>query len=351
MTGIALAAALLSAGACGGERRMGEHVDGGAAGSDGAAPIDAGPGLDGGGSLDGGGGSDGGGGATDAGPDCDPEPGSESVGAYCDLFELAVIDDGAGAVRARLTGRVGPDGVPDGSCAVVDEVEVREGDTTIGTLDGGGPFTTHDQYAVIAQDTALPEMISRCDGDADRFGGFGLIIRGRMDGGTFEARCADAEGGSRWPPALVITCHENVDEPPFGAYTSVDSYGAFTYSTVDVTVPHGSGGALTSVDGTIRVIPHADSWSSVVVPDPFDVTGMDGSVHEGSAPLPGTYTQLLLSKDEDIFGTDLCPPPDTGEPGPAYEPPPVMLIRVTGTSERGPYSTEALADYCTRTGA
>lgn len=361
VTGLALAGVLLLGAACGGgERRMAAYDSGPGAG-DGSPGVDAGPGVDGGPGLDGGGtGSDGGGtgtdggGGVDAGPACEPTAGAAEVEGYCDDFELALIDDGTGGVTARLTGRVRPDGLADGGCATIDEIEVQQGGSTIGTLSGIGAFSVHDHNGVLARTEALPEMTARCADDAERFGGFGFIVRGRMDGGTFETRCADAEGGSRWPPALVVTCHENVDEPPFGGYAMVEHLSAggssFLFTTFDLTVPHGSGGALLTADDTVRVIAHADPWSSFLVPDPFDISGFDTSVSEGSAPLPGTYSQVYMTRDGDSLGMDLCPPPDT-DPGDDWEAPPVMLVRITGTGERGAYSTEAYVDYCTRTGS
>jgi hypothetical protein len=192
-------------------------------------------------------------------------------------------------------------------------------------------------------------MVARCGGDDERFGGFGLVVRGRVDGGTFEARCADAEGGGRWPPALRITCHENVDDRPFSSYASINSGGGFTFADISISVPHGPGGALTHVDDTIHVIPHAYPFGGAVVPDPFDRSGFATSVYESTGPVPGPYTDVRLSAMEDPFGLELCPFADTMPmPGPEYEPPPVMLLRITGTSERGAFSTEAYLDYCQR---
>lgn len=343
---VALAATLLLMTACGDP-----------AGTDaGAPPGDAGSGPSDGGALDGatpptdgGPPSDGGGPGIDAGPGpaCTPTAGSTTASAYCDLFHLALIDDGSGAVEATLTGRVSPNGLPDEGCAVVDEVEIQEGGTTIGTMTGVGAYAPGDQRAVLARGPALSEMTARCAGDEGRFGGFGFIVRGHMDGGTFEARCADAEGGGRWPPALVVSCHENVDAASFTAYASIDGAGGFTFTTLDVTMPHGPGGALTSVDGTLHVNAEAFGFGSAIAPEPFDATGFEGTVYEGSGPVPGTYTSLYLSTMGDPFGADLCPIgwDGTGEPP---DPPPVMLVRLTGNGERGAYSTEVYVDMCTR---
>jgi hypothetical protein len=321
-------------------------------------PTDAGPRADGattGGDAGAGDGSaprpDGSTPDVDAGPPdpmCTPSAGSAVADAYCDLFRLALIDDGTGAVEARLRGRLMPNGLADSGCATVDSIEVQEGGVTVGTLTGIGTYPHSNQNALLARAPALPEMTARCGGDTDRFGGFGFIIHGRMDGGTFEARCADAEGGGRWPPALVVSCHENIDEPSFSTYASVDTFGpGLVYTTIDATMPHGPGGALTTVDDAVHVIAEAYAFGGGIVPDPFDITGFSGSTSEGSAPGPGPYSSLYLSIDADPFGTELCPVGWTGT-GPEPDPSPVMLLRLTGTGERGAYSTEVYLDMCTR---
>ena len=294
---------------------------------------------------------DGGTPATDSGPPdpvCVPTGGSASETAYCDFFRLALIDDGSGAVEARLRGRLSPRGLAPEGCATVDSIEVQEFGVTVGTLAGVGAFSVGDQNASLARGPALPEMMARCGGDTDRFGGFGFIIHGRMDGGTFEGRCADAEGGGRWPPALVVSCHRNVDEPAFSTYAMVDNYGgSLTLTTIQVAMPHGPGGALTTVDGTARIIAHADPFGGGLAPEPFDITTFGGSVSEGDAPGPGPYTNLYLSTMSDPLGLELCPIGWDGR-GTPPGPPPVMLVRLTGAGERGAYSTEAYLDMCTR---
>lgn len=341
---LALAAALLiHASACGDP----------AATDAGSEPADASGALDGGtapldGAASDAGGRDGGAG-LDAGPGprCSPTSGAATADAYCDLFHLALVDDGSGSVEALLTGRLRPNGLAEDGCATVDTIEIQEGGAAIGTMAGVGAFDHGDQRAVLARGPALAEMTARCASDEGRFGGFGFVIRGRMDGGTYEARCADAEGGGRWPPAIVVSCHENVDAPPFGAYVSIDGAAGFTFTTIDVTMPHGPGGALTSVDGAIHVNAEAYAFGGGVAPEPFDATGFEGSVHESSAPLPGTYTSLYLSSMGDPFGMELCPFGWSGVGDPP-DPAPVMLLTLTGAGERGPFSTDVYVDLCTR---
>lgn len=323
------------------------------------------PGDDAGGSLDGAtlredaghrdtgpGGGDAGPPAPDAGPvgpACEPAPGPAMNDAYCDLFELAIFDAGTAGAEARLYGRLSPNGHVDGTCATVDSVEVQEGGARIGELPGVGGYTVGSESAILARGDVLPEMASRCAGDEDRFGGFGFIIRGRVDGGTFEARCADAEGGGRWPPALVVTCHENVDEPSaFGTYAMVETpVPGIVLTSVDVSMPHGPGGAILDVDDTARVIPHVDPFGGGVAPPPFDVTGWSTSATESTAPAPGVHTQVSFWTMSDVFGPELCPTPPV-DPGPDFDPAPVMLFRFSGTSEHGAFSSETLVDDCAR---
>lgn len=306
--------------------------------ADGAIQVDGAVQADGGGPLD----------ATAPGPDaataCEPMAGTTVGDAYCDLFELALF--GAGASReARLFGRVDPGTT---GCAVIDEVEVLEGSTTVATLPGAGVFASGEPRALLARGPAVAAMTDRCAMEDRRFGGFGLIVRGRMDGGSFEARCADAEGGGRWPPALRITCHEGVEDRALTAHADVSIFGAFTSSTLSVYVPHGPGAALTGVDMRVRVIPSTYSlFGPPPTVTPYDSDGWSGSVSE-SPPSGGNpaLSQIYMSQMSAAFGTELCPPPSTGTPGPGDTPPPVFLVRITGSGELGPYSTEAYVDYC-----
>ncbi|MFO0713193.1 MAG: hypothetical protein U0353_25280 [Sandaracinus sp.] len=290
--------------------------------------------------------SDAGAPGSDAAMACTPSGGPASGGGYCDLFELAVMTNG-GSTEARLYGRLEPDGAT--GCVVVDEVEVLEGGTSIGTLAGVGSFDVGNPGALVARGPALPSMISRCAGDDERFDVYGLLVRGRYDGGTFEARCANAEGGSRWPPALHITCHENVDAPPGAGNGMVMGFMGTSFTSLYTTMPHGPGAAITGVDGTVHVIGHsASSFGAPMAPAPFHAMGFMASVGESGTPGGGPYSSITLSSPGDPFGAVLCPTPVT-MPGPGTPPPPVFLLGITGTSERGPFSSEVYVNACYRT--
>jgi len=275
---------------------------------------------------------------------CVPKTGTANEKAYCDLFELASFTMDGAAPRVELRGRVSLS-AKDTACAIVDKVEVQTGGATIATLAGAWTFTSGNEHALLASGAGFEALTTRCTGDTNRFGGFGFVVTGRMDGGTFSAKCADAEGGSRWPPAVRVTCHHNVDASPFSGSATVTTSSTFSSSTLYISVPHGPGGALKTVAGTVHVIPGFSSFGGPPSTlTPFDSTGWEGSISESATPT--TYSSISLMNTKSTFPSELCPPPST--PGPTSSPPPVFLTRITGTGEHGAYRTEAYVNNCTR---
>lgn len=121
------------------------------------------------------------------------------------------------------------------------------------------------------------------------------------------------------------------------------SRGGRSSSTLGLTVPRGAGGALTSVDARIRVIPAA--YRPIFGPAPAPVMPYDS---DGWADFVGAtmlHTQIQLLREDAAFGTDLCPPPRPA-PMPSDPPPPVFLVRLTGDGESGAFSTEAFIQHC-----
>lgn len=285
-------------------------------------------------------GSDAGGsdaGSADASTRCEPTPGPSSGGAYCDQLEIALLTSDDGPPRAVVRGRFNPDDLEEGGCYHVDEVEVQRGGVTVATLPGASGGARGGGTELLADGPAFAALTERCEGD-DRFGGFGLLVRGRQDGGTFVGECADAEGGGRWPPALVVTCHHNVEVSPPGSY----AISQFGFTTADVAVPHGAGAAITSVDGTVHVIPAFPSAFGGPPPMmimPFDSAGWVASISESSG-LEGPQSQLHLISGPG-FPMELCPDGST-------PPSPVFLLGITGSSGRGSYATEAYVSLCSR---
>jgi hypothetical protein len=286
-----------------------------------------------------GGSSDGGG--ADAPVACAPTPGPATGGASCDLFELALYTFDDAAPRAELRGRLTPEGLTEGGCFVIDSVEVQVAGATVATLEGAP--------GLLGAGPAFAELTARCEDDVDRFGRFGFLVHGRLDGGTFTGECADAEGGSRWPPAVRVTCHHNVDRSPFDANAMVSQSSFGDSSNVHVTMLHGPGGAITSADDTIHVIPgFASGFGPTLMLEPFDSSGWTASVSESTSPA-GTTSQIQLFSDT-ALPPEICPPPSLEPPGPEDPLPGVFLVGITGSSEHGPYRTEAYVNYCVTIG-
>lgn len=291
-----------------------------------------------------------GGPGTDASIACTPTAGPATSEGSCDFFHLAVLRHGS-AAEVQLYGRLRPDGAgaADG-CTVVDEVEVLEGDTSLGTIAGVGAFETGTPDALLARGPALDSMRAHCLTDEGRFETYGLIVRGRYDGGSFEARCARAEGATHWPPALRMTCHENLDVPPLRGNLTLPMLGGSVTTQVQFTVPHAPGAAITAITGDVRVMSHVSSIPPTPpATAPYSVPDLTGHVVEGATGTLGPNTIVNMFASRDVLGTTLCPsvpsPPSPGDPLP-----PSLIMRVGGVSERGPFSTEVAFDLCTRGG-
>jgi len=167
---------------------------------------------------------------------------------------------------------------------------------------------------------------------------FGVIARGEMDGGTFEAKCGKAELGSAWPPRVMLTCHEGLETPPSGSYANVAENGALvsaTFSTQFHEPP-----TVESIEGDIRILPA--SWMGPSV-DAFDTTGWSVSMSPNQPNVVGASFEVL----DDPFGPELCPVP-IDNPMPGDEPPPILLARVKGQTDGGPFSSEVFLRACMR---
>ena len=321
---------------------VGPHQD--ASTGDAGPPVDAGPGGDAGPGADGGPGSDAGRAEV-----CMPTAGSETFTSGCGLLELAILRRTGLPDELRLSGRLFGASPGTSSCAVIDGVDILNGAAVVQHLEGGASVQLDSQEAELGHGVPDATIAARCASDENRFGGYGIVVTGRVDGGSFTARCADAEDGSRWPPALRITCHENVDAPPLAASPSVmvSSFMGMTFrSTMLYTVvPHDAGGVITAFDETVHVIPQRATFDPGPPLMPHDTGPWMGSVGESTPPSsPGSILSLFSS--ETPFGTDLCPPHDPSPPGPGFIPPPVFLARITGMSTHGPFSTEVFANGC-----
>lgn len=331
-------------------------------GSGSAGPGDGGPAEDaasvndGASASDAGADDDAGAVSPDAGGVCMPSAGSATVTTGCDLLQLAVIAHDGAPSELVLTGRLYPIGTTDTQCALVDGVDIVEGSATsplVQHLEGGASVVLDSSEREIARGVPVAAISGACASDdpAMRFDTYGIVVHGRIDGGTFEAHCARAEGGGRWPPALRVTCHRNVDAPPYGgsAMVTSSSFMGTPYASTQLwaAAAHGPSGALTSVDDMIHVIPQRSIFDPGAPLTAFSTTGWTGSANEsGSTP---SYSQLQAFAGSVQFDSELCPPPSTGIPGPDYVPPPVFLARLTGQGGHGAYSTEVFVNGCTTT--
>ena len=344
----------VSVAGCGGGTMAGG--DGGP-GNDASTTTDAGPGHDAGAGTDAGPGLDAWSSGNDAGVACMPSVGSMVFTAGCDLFQLAVIDHDGAPSDLILTGRIFATSAAMPSCAVIDGVDIVQSNATspvVQHLAGGETFLLDSGEHELARGVPVAAISGACASDdpAMRFDSYGIVIHGRVDGGTFEAHCARAEGGGRWPPALRITCHRNVEQPPNSGNAMVNSttFMGMTYRSTMLfaAANHGPSGALTSVGSTIHIIARRSIFDTGAPIPSHDTTGWMGSANEsGSTP---SYSQLQANAQSAQFDTTLCPPPMTGLPGPGYIPPPVFLARLTGSGGHGAYSTEVFVNQCYTTG-
>lgn len=284
---------------------------------------------------------------------CTPTPGTDALSASCDLVEVAILTYDDAPSEVVISGRVSLFGAASG-CAVLDSVDLLEGNVgsaVVQHLEGGAILSVDGGVSALGRAAPTSALAEVCgtDDPARRFEPFGVVIGGRVDGGTFQATCARADAGSHWPPALRVTCHHGVSAHPSEGYAMVQHGSfmghAFVSTTLASSVAHGSGAALTSLDGTIHVIPQRSIFDTGAPLTPRDTTGWMGSVNEsGETP---SRSQLQAFVDQDVLGTDLCPPPMT--PGPGYVPPPVFLARFTGQGQAGAYSTEVFVGACSTT--
>lgn len=283
--------------------------------------------------------------SPDAATACTPTAGPATGDGYCDLLELAILAHGDTA-EAQLYGRLNADDAV--GCQVIDDVEVFDGGASIGTIAGIGPFVSGTPDAILARGPAITAMRDRCGMEDRRFDSLGLLVRGRYDGGSFEVRCGAIEGGSRWPPALRITCHENLDVPPTSAHAMLSSFMGHESAQASFMIPHGAGAAITRVEGPVRVIAYASAFPpGPPAPAPFDVADFVANVSEGTTPTLGAFTTVSLLASRDPFGATLCPASPT-MPMPGDPIPPALMLRLAGTSERGPFATDVYVEVCTR---
>jgi hypothetical protein len=272
---------------------------------------------------------------------CAVTPGTATHSPGCDGFELAVVQHDGAASELIVTGRIFS--MASAPCAVIDGVDILAGgvgSTLIQHLEGGAIVPLDSTERELGRGVPAADLIDRCASDdpSARFEAYGVVVSGRIDGGSFVAECALAEGGSRWPPALRVTCHENVDAPARYGYAEVMTYPDIPLSTssLSATSPHGAGGAWSTVDGAVTVIPLRSFMDPGAPLSSSTISGFTGSTSETTYPSESSSLQLLAS--ENLFGADLCPTGATAAP--------VFLARFSGAGGHGACSTEAYVGAC-----
>jgi hypothetical protein len=296
--------------------------------------------------------SDGPAATTDAGGVCTPEGGSAMLTGGCTTLNLAVMQHSGGTTGLILTGSLGLDGPSPPACIVVDGVDIVSGSTVIQHLSSVITPATNNIFEVLATGTRpVSDITNRCTSNdpTQRIDPYGIVLTGRATGGTFKASCADSTLGTSWPPALVVTCHSNIDDPPMGGSVSVQSSTfmgmALNQAMVATDAPHGAGGALTSIDNSMFVIPApAVAFGAMAIPA-FNTTGWTTSVSEATN-FPTPFSLINLDMASNPFPSTLCPPGTMGAPPPGTPPPPVFLGRITGMGGHGAFSTEAYFNGC-----
>jgi hypothetical protein len=285
---------------------------------------------------------------------CVPTAGTAVLQAFCGSLGLAVMSHDGAATSLLLTGSVQIESGAQEACVAVDGVDIMSGSTVVQHLNGLGANATPAQVAsgVIASAESPPaDITNRCTSDdaSQRIDTYGVIVKGRTNGGTFTASCAEAALGESWPPALTVTCHKNMDVPTFGADITVQSSTfmgmTFTQTMADLIAPYETGGAITSIDDGMYVIPARAPWDTSMPIASFDTTGWMGSVSSGlNASYEASEIEMMASTNP--FPLTLCPAGSTGLPEAGAPPPPIFIGRITGSGGRGAFSTEVVFGGC-----
>jgi len=317
----------------GGSGGIGSTAGSGAAAGSGSSAGSGGTGT--------GGTSTGGSGGNAGGPACEPAPGTEAKNFSCDQVRVGIIEHPGQAPRLDLRARVsGSDG-----CVIIDEVILGTEANPLQVIDAGGVEAVEYSKRLLETE-ADPVVAALCTDEKKRVEPFGFIAKGRMDGGTFTAKCGAAGTGTSWPPGVAMTCHSGIAEAPFSGNSMVDTYATFTNTTVWSAFRHPAGSSkITSVGPDARIIPFPAPYSSTPPLNAFDSSGWTGSASETT--IDGQeMSQFQAYNATDVLGTDICPSLDNSDPFP--EPQPIYLARFSGQTSEGAFESEILVDICTR---
>ena len=269
-------------------------------------------------------------------------------------MQIAILANAGASTRLAFLGTTRAQ-YPAPGCAVIDSIELTENGSTLQTIDASAMDLTGD--AATAKDTwlevdAKTAVSARCSDTSDhgRVDTVGVLFRGRMDGGTFTVRVGRAtahQGSWGWPPAVVVTCHEGLESAPdvgsalrdlsstTGPATTIyASYG------LDAGQPH-----VETFDGTIDIVPVASPptnqpFNDATRPLPLiHTSGWTFHTMDESAPGSPPLCQVQLQHGGDPIGDQGCPVNSDPQQNPA----PVLIARVTGTTDTGSHFSSEIA--------
>lgn len=291
-------------------------------------------------------------GGMDAGGPCNPIPGSQMFVAACQSLNLGVMAHTGETTGIILTGVLGFETNPQPACTVVEGVDIMTGTTVVQHLSSVLTPATNNILEVLATGTSpVADIENRCmsnDG-AQRIDPYTVVITGKTDGGTFKATCGAQENGASWPPGIVVTCHQNLDEPTEGGGVSVQDSTfmgmPFNTAMLGADAAHGAGGALSSIDSSVFIIPGPAIAFGASPIAAFNTTGWMGTVTEAEGFSVPT-SQISLNLESNPFPSSVCPAATMGIPEAGTIPPPLFIGRITGMGGHGPFSTEAIFSGC-----
>jgi hypothetical protein len=260
--------------------------------------------------------------------------GAQSSGGF--TTQVAILLRPGGGVRMRVTGRI-PGGRT--ACDRWDSIDVMHGGTMIATLPANGAVvsTLDDGFAAWAEGDVDPSVAALCgaSGEMDRFDGYRLVVHARTDGGSLTLTCGN--GGTGFPPSVVMTCHQGVDPPVPDTVFHHTTTGDRT--ALQAWFAHG-GPAVVSIDPHVRFLRGAAPFSPTLAP--VDTTGWSFLAWSTQPGGPGGSQDIFLAETMGSpLGTD-CPM----SPVMPTDHAPVLIGRVSGMTTAGPFATDLYAELC-----
>ena len=246
--------------------------------------------------------------------------------------EVAFMLDDASAPRVRILGyglgSTGP-------CAVVDHVAITgPSGAMLAAFDSGGASLADVGNGGWLEGPATAAAAAFCAHDTDRFDAVTLALTGRGEGSSFTSTCGGSSLG--WPPSLVVTCHHGLPPSrPLGFFmpTATDtSFQSWLPSDHAVTV--------TGIDPDVQLITEEHGGASST--QTFSGWRFHFWTTDVSGHAPFNYS-YQIGADGDVLGA-LCVTP-VGMPPPMA---PVVIVRFTGMTDTGQFSTEVYSEGCYR---